>query len=584
MPHGTMAAHDLRYRRRQVQSGNPRHMQITTFKTRGSALALILLGCATAASAQSTDNAVKASPAETANALSAALPSHLQDFDAYVEGVRKQFDVPGIAVAIIKDGKVVLERGFGVRELGQPAPVDAHTLFAIASNTKAFTAASLSMLADDGKLDLDDRVIDHLPWFQMADPYVTREMRVRDLLAHRSGLGLGAGDLLYWPGTDYSTQEVARRLRHVPLTGSFRGQYAYDNILYGVAQLVIEQVSGQSYAQFLQTRIFAPLGMDETRFNSDALRVDDNVATGHARADFTDLQPTPRMAWGNVSGAGGLYSSAHDLVKWMRVQLDGGVIAPAVETGGKEQRLFSAQRHKAMWSVLTPMPINEPSVPELLPAKPNFLGYGEGWQLSDYRGRKLVWHTGGWPGMVSRLTLVPEHKLGVVVLTSAEVGSAFNAVTMRVLDAYLGGPSTDWTAAYAAALAKAQGEADDSWQKHLAARDAKSKPSLPLARYAGTYRDPWYGDVVIEQRGGKLLMHFSRTAALAGELSHWQHDTFVVRWNERWLNADAFVNVALTADGAIREVRMEAVSPLTDFSFDFQDLRLAPVVRKADAK
>jgi len=557
---GTTAAHALRYRRRQVQSGNPRHMQINTFKARGLALALALLGCATAASAQTTGNAVEAGPAETANAPSAALPPQLQDFDAYVEGVRRQFDVPGIAVAIVKDGKVVLERGYGVRELGKPAPVDAHTLFAIASNTKAFTAASLSMLADDGKLDLDDRVIDHLPWFQMSDPYVSREMRLRDLLAHRSGLGLGAGDLLYWPGTDYSTQEVARRLRHVPLTGSFRGQYAYDNILYGVAQLVIEQASGQSYAQFLQARIFAPLGMDETRFNSDALRADDHVATGHAKADFSDLQPAPRMAWGNVSGA------------------------PAVETGGKEQRLFSAQRHKAMWSVLTPMPISEPSVPELLPARPNFLGYGEGWQLSDYRGRKLVWHTGGWPGMVSRLTLVPEHKLGVVVLTSAEVGSAFNAVTMRVLDAYLGGPSTDWTAAYAAALAKAKGKADDSWQKHLAARDAKSKPSLPLARYAGTYRDPWYGDVVIQQRAGKLLMRFSRTAALVGELRHWQHDTFVVHWNERWLNADAFVNFALTADGAIRDVRMEAVSPLTDFSFDFQDLRLAPVEPKTATK
>lgn len=555
------------------------------------AFALALWCGSGAAIAQARGNAVvpvradAAAVAAPASAYApAALPAQLQDFDAYVEGVRKQFDVPGIAVAIVKDGRIVLERGFGVRELGQPAPVEPRTLFAIASITKAFTAASLSMLADDGKLSLDDRVIDHLPWFQMSDPYVTREMRLRDLLSHRSGLGLGAGDLLYWPGTDYSTQEVARRLRHVPLTGSFRGQYAYDNILYGVAQLVIEQVSGQSYAQFLQARIFAPLGMDDTRFNSDALRADDNVATGHAKADFSDLQPAPRMTWGNVSGAGGLYSSVHDMAQWMRVQLDGGVIAPATGAGGEERRLFSAARQKAMWSVITPIPISEPTVPELLPARPNFLGYGEGWQLSDYRGRKLVSHTGGWPGMVSRLTLVPEHKLGVIVLTSAEVGGAFNAVTMRALDAYLDAPRTDWTAAYAAALAKSRGKADESWQKHLDARDAKSKPSLPLARYAGTYRDPWYGDVVVGQRDGKLVMRFTRTAALVGELRHWQHDTFVVRWNERWLNADAFVNFALTPDGAVREARMEAISPLTDFSFDFQDLRLAPVVPTAAAK
>jgi CubicO group peptidase (beta-lactamase class C family) len=447
-------------------------------------------------------------------------------------------------------------------------------LFAIASNTKAFTSASLSMLADEGKLSLDDRVVDILPWFQMSDAYVTREMRVRDLLAHRSGLSLGAGDLLYWPTTDYSTEEVARRLRNVPLTGNFRGQYAYDNILFGVAQLVVEKASGMSYEQFLRTRIFQPLGMDETRFNSDALQPRDNVATGYAKADFKDLQPAPRMTWRNVSGAGGLYSSVHDLAKWVRLQLAGGVISGEGE-GAK--RLFSGKRQQEMWSMLTPIPVGEPAVPELAASKPNFYGYGEGWLLSDYRGEKLVWHTGGWPGMVSRITLVPSQRLGVIVLTSAELSGPFHAITLRAIDAYLNAPKTDWSAAYAAARAKQEAKADDSWEKHLKARDATSKPSLPLARYAGTYRDPWYGDVVITRTGDGLGIRFAHTPELVGTLSHWQHDTFVVRWNERWLNADAFINFALTPDGAIREVRMEPISPLTDFSFDFQDLRLAPV-------
>ncbi|MEG3192650.1 serine hydrolase [Lysobacter sp. D1-1-M9] len=505
-----------------------------------------------------------------------ALPAPLRDFDAYVDGVREQFQVPGIAVAIVKDGEVVLQRGFGVREIGGDAPVDQHTLFAIASLTKAFTSASLSMLADDGKLELDDRVIDHLPWFRMADAYVTGEMRIRDLLVHRSGLALGAGDLLYWPGTDYSTEEVARRLKHVPLSGQFRGQYAYDNILYGVAQLVIEAASGMPYEAFLRRRIFQPLGMQDTRFNSDALLPGDNVASGHSRADFTELQPAPRMSWANVSGAGGLYSSVHDMSRWMRVQLGEGVIAPA-QGGAEAQRLFSENRHKAMWSMVTPIPIREPSVPELAPVQPDFLGYAEGWQVSDYRGEKLVWHTGGWPGMVSRLTLVPEHELGVIVLTSAELGGAFNAVTMRVLDAYLGAPKTDWTAAYAAALAKAQDKAAADWAEHQAARDRRSRPSLPLAEYAGTYRDPWYGDVLISHDDAGLAVSFARTPQLAGTLSHWQHNTFVVRWNERWLNADAFLSFSLTPDGEIREARMEAISPLTDFSFDFHHLRLAPL-------
>ena len=514
----------------------------------------------------------------TAQGAASSLPKQLQDFDAYVEAVRDQFEVPGIAVAIVKDGEVVLERGYGVREMGKSETVDANTLFAIASNTKAFTSASLSILADEGKLTLDDRVIDHLTWFRMSDPYVTYEMRIRDLLAHRSGLGLGAGDLLYWPSTDYSNEEVARRLRDVPLSGGFRQQYAYDNILFGVAQLVIEKASGRAYADFLQTRIFAPLGMTNTRYNSDFLQPGENVATGHAKSDFTRLEPAPRMTWSNVGGAGGIYSSVHDMAQWMRVQLDGGVISGE---GNDARRLFSAQRQREMWTMLTPIAVPEPSVPELAAAKPNFLGYGEGWNLSDYRGRKLVWHTGGWPGMVSRVTLVPEHKLGIVVLTNQEVGAAFNAITLRALDAWLDVPGdttgTDWLAAYAAAVTKSQGKADDSWQQHLAARDSDSKPSLPLSGYVGTYRDPWYGDVAISREGGKLMLRFTRTAQLVGELSHWQHDTFIVRWSERWLNADAFVNFALGPDGNIREVRMQAISPLTDFSFDFHDLRLVPL-------
>jgi len=197
--------------------------------------------------------------------------------------------------------------------------------------------------------------------------------------------------------------------------------------------------------------------------------------------------------------------------------------------------------------------------------------------LSDYRGRKVVSHTGGWPGMVSRVTMVPQQNLGVIVLTNAEVGGAFNAVTMRVLDAFADAPRTDWTAAYAAALAKQKGKSDEDWRKHVEARAANAPPSRPLSEYARTYRDPWYGDIVVEQGKDGLVMRFSRTPDLVGRMEPWQHDTFVVRWNERWLNADAFVTFALDADGKVREARMEAISPLTDFSFDFQDLRLAPV-------
>lgn len=510
-----------------------------------------------------------------ATATADARPVALADFDAYVDATRKQFDVPGIAVAIVKDGKIVLEMGSGVRKLGDPAKVDAHTRFAIASNTKAFTAASLAILADEKKLDMNDRVVDRLPWFQMSDPYVTREMRVRDLLAHRSGLSLGAGDLLYWPATTYTTKEVVERLRYVPITNSFRAEYAYDNILFAVAGLVIEQVSGRPWADFVRDRIFQPLGMTESITSApDHINPGDDTAIGHAKFDFKDLKPVEPMSWNNNPSAGGIYSSVHDLSKWMTMQLAGGVYTDA---NGKQQRLFSAARQKEMWSLLTPIRIPEPSVPELKAAVPNFSGYGEGWFVSDYRGHKLVWHTGGWPGMVSRLTLVPDLNLGVVVLTNQESGAAFQAVTMRALDAYMDAPKTDWIAAYAASVKKAEGNADDSMKQHEAARMKGAKPSLPLDGYVGTYRDPWYGDVKVSKQGGKLVMSFTKTAQLTGTLEPWQHDTFIAHWNDRSLNGDAFVNFALDPDGKVREVRMEPVSPLTDFSFDFQDLRLAPV-------
>ncbi|HTV84266.1 MAG TPA: serine hydrolase [Dyella sp.] len=552
-----------------------------------SPLSLRLTGCcallafASAAPAWSAAVGPESRPVAE-QAAQAALPPMLQDFGSYVDSARAAFHVPGIAVAIVKDGKVVWEQGYGLREAGKPDKVDAHTLFAIASNTKAFTAAALQMLAEQGKVNMDARVTDYLPWFQMSDPYVTHEMRVRDLLAHRSGLSLGAGDLLYWPPTTYSTKEVVERLAKVPLTNGFRSHYAYDNILFAVATLIIEKASGQTYADYIRDHIFKPVGMDESLIDMTYLKPGMDVATGHALFDFKDLKPVPPMAWLNDPGAGGIYASVHDLAKWMNVQLAGGQL-PGTDADGKPRRLFSQDSQNQMWTVLTPIPVSKPPIAELQPLMPNFSGYGEGWFLSDYHGQKMVWHTGGWPGMVSRLTLVPALHLGVVVLTNQESGAAFNAITYRVLDAYLNpGNKTDWVAVYEKAVNYAHGNADESWNKHQALRDAKSKPSLPLANYAGTYRDPWYGDIVISNENGKLRMRFSKTRQLIGTMEPWQHDTFIVRWDDRALNADAFVEFALDADGHVRDMRMQPVSPLTDFSFDFQDLRPVPL-KDADA-
>lgn len=509
-------------------------------------------------------------------------PAALKDFDAYVERVLKTFDVPGMAVAIVKDGKVVMEKGYGVQNVASGKKADARTLFAIASNTKAFTAASLSMLADRGKLDMGGRVITYLPWFRMSDPDVTHEMRVRDLLAHHSGLSLGAGDLLYWPTTDYSSKEVAERLAKVPLKYGFRSQYFYDNILFGVASQVIENVSGKTYQQFLKSNFFEPLGMHDTRFNYHYIKSsDDDVATGYAKYDFKDLKPVAKLAWANASGAGGIYSSVHDMSKWIIAQINGGVYGK--NDDGSSKRLFSAERHQEMWSVQTAIEPSQSKIPELAAITPDYQGYGEGWFLSQYDSHKMVYHTGGWPGFVSRVTMIPDQKLGMVVLTNQESGAAFQAVTNRILDAYLGSRKTDWVAVYQKANQKQKQHADDSWQKHEAARDKNAGPSLKLADYAGTYNDPWYGDVKITKQGDKLVMQFAHTKQLLGDMTHWSRDTFLVRWRDRSLNADAFVTFALTPDGKIREMRIKAISPRTDFSFDFQDLRLTPVDEDKDA-
>jgi CubicO group peptidase (beta-lactamase class C family) len=497
--------------------------------------------------------------------------------DHVVERARKTFDVPGIAVAVVKDGKVVVAKGYGLRKLGDPAPVTEHTLFRIASNTKAFTSAALAILVDQKRINWDDPVVQHLPAFQMYDPYVTREMTIRDLLTHRSGLGLGAGDLMFFPASDLSPEEIVRRLRFIKPATSFRSAYAYDNLLYLVAGSIIPAATnGTSWAEFLKTQIFAPLGMTDTVTDTYAFKAAKDAATPHNKLSGK-LAALPQENVDNNAPAGALVSSVADLAKWLTVQLNGGVL-----DGNK--RLFSAAQSREMWSPVTILPIEEPgkeSHPAFSETRPNFQAYGLGWNLRDYRGKKLVSHNGALQGFVSRTVMVPDLKLGVVVLTNAEATGAHSAIANTILDRYLNAPETDWIAAYQARDHKEEQEAQEAIRKSSASRKADSKPSLPLAAYAGRYRDPWYGDVRIEEHAGKLSIYFTHSADLAGDLEHWQHDTFVARWKNRTLDADAYVTFTLTPESEIGEMRMKAVSPMTDFSFDFHDLLFKPVAINA---
>jgi CubicO group peptidase (beta-lactamase class C family) len=493
------------------------------------------------------------------------------DLDQWVARAMQTFEVPGIGLAIVKDDAVVVAKGYGVRKLGEPAPVDARTLFGIASNTKVFTATALGLLVEEGKIEWDAPVVRYLPAFAMSDPYVTHEMTVRDLLVHRSGLGLGAGDLLWWPESTYNRKEVAERLRYIPLATSFRSAYAYDNVLYLVAGELIEKISGQSWEDFVSSRILAKVGMTGSNVRHSAAAPGSragNVASTHARVDGR-VRPIRPFESDNTNPAGGINSSAEDMAKWLRVQLSGGKLADGT-------RLFSAATARQLTSIVTPIPIG--TAPAELPAQQlTFHGYGLGLDLRDYRGHKLVTHTGGLPGYVSRVAMIPDASLGVVVLTNQESGAAFDSIAFHILDHYLGAPAFDWIDGYTKVQARSDANVAAAAGRGSAARDASAKPSLPLARYAGTYRDAWYGDITVALESGKLVMRFGHTPALSGELEPWQHDTFVARWKDPELRADAYVTFALNPDGTIDQVKMRAVSPSTDFSFDFQDLLLKPV-------
>ena len=490
------------------------------------------------------------------------------DLDADVKRILAQFDVPGMAVAIVKDGQVVTARGFGVRKLGERAPVDGKTVFEIASNSKAFTAAALAMLVDEGKLAWDDPVTKHLPDFQMYDAYVTHEMTVRDLLVHRSGLGLGAGDLLWWPTTNFTTDEIIQRLRYIKPATSFRNSYAYDNLLYIVAGKIIAQKSGKPWGDTVRERILAPLGMNMTTTSLAENAGNANVSSPHSKingkAAVVKALPVP-----NAVGAVGINTSAEDIARWMTLLLNGGKI-------DADKRLFSAAQSEEMWTAQTPMKINEPK-PSMAATKPNFFAYGLGFQLRDYKGRKLAMHGGALQGFYSRVVMVPEAKLGIAIFTNAESGGAMTSLQYRLLDHYLGAAPTDWIKVIGD-LEKEATAKDLAKQKSASAtRAARSSPSLPLASYDGEYQDAWYGTVSIKKAGSKRVMSFSKTPDLTGELEHFQHDTFIVRWKERNFNADAYVTFSLNPDGSIERMKMAPVSSETDFSYDFADLTFVPV-------
>lgn len=493
-----------------------------------------------------------------------------------VKQAMKTFDVPGVAVAIVKDDKVVMAKGFGVKRLGSKGEVNADTLFGIASNTKAFTAAAIAVLVDEGKLSWDDKVVDLLPGFKLYDPYVTAQLTVRDMLSHRSGLGLGAGDLMIWPSSNVTNEEILKKIQHIKPASSMRSKYAYNNIMFVLAGEVVAKVSGMSWEDFVRSRILNPLSMNHSRMKFSRISKDNtNVASPHVPVEGV-LEVVGGDFLENFLAAGSMASSVNDMSQWLKVQLNGGLIGQQAED---ELRLFSARQQQQMWH---PNVMNTVSEFDKEHFNTHFRGYGLGWGLNDYHGYKVVSHTGGILGMVSRVALVPELKLGMVVLTNQQSGSAFMAITNDILNRYIKGQSKDWVSIYDKRLKELKAKTKAELEKVMNERDSQSKPSLPLKSYAQTYRDDWYGDIEVSYKGQKnanaLSISFSRTPELVGVLEHFQHNTFIVRWHNRAFEADAFINFQLNHQGEVETATMKAISDATDFSFDFADLSLKPKI------
>jgi CubicO group peptidase (beta-lactamase class C family) len=484
-------------------------------------------------------------------------------------------------LALVEPGRAPLTKGYGVRKLGESAPMDQHTLFSIASNTKAFTAAALAILVDEGKLSWDDKVADRLPGFRMYDPYASHEMTVRDLLVHRSGLGLGAGDLLFWPQSTVGREDLVHRLRYIAPATSFRSGYAYDNVLYVVAGEVVEAVSGKSWEDFIVERIFQPLGMNESAPSVGMIKSNNRSwphtrLNGRARNVGGTVEPIS-IAPGvdNAAPAGGINASPNDMARWLQLQLDRGVMG--------NKRLFSEATAKEMWTPQVLVPVSSEHS-AIAATQPTFHTYGLGWNVKDYRGHRIVTHSGFVEGSASVTFLIPDQKVGFIVMINAEDTEAHEAIAYHLLDHYLGLAKTDWVSAFA----KAHRAKIDNAIRALDAAEAATKqqsnsaqsrgPSLDSQAYAGTYRDAWYGDVTIDYRDGDLNIDFKVSPGMSGPLEHVRFDTFRTRFTDRRME-DAYITFALKPDGRIEHAKLQAISPLADFSFDYQDLLLKPVAR-----
>lgn len=439
--------------------------------------------------------------------------------DAYLSQAQKDWKIPGISIGIIKDGEVILSKGYGMLEAGKTDPANGASLYAIASNTKAFISASLGILVDEGKVNWDDPVRKHLPYFALYDSYASEHTTVRDLLCHRVGLGTYSGDVI-WYKSNYPAEEVVKRARYVPKAYEYRAGYGYSNLMFITAGEVIKAVSGKSWDVFVKDRILEPLGMERTQTSVTKLEDMSNVAQPH-KPDGWANNPIPYAKWDNMGAAGGIISSTDDMLKWIKLQLNQG------KHGDKQ--IFSESAQETFWTPHNNYFVNKYTQNNF--RNRHVSGYALGWSYFDYAGRMVMRHGGGYDGMYSQVAMVPEEELGIVVLTNSMRGIS-SPLVYYILDRFMNQEEKDWSKE---GLGWEKG-AMDAWAKRENGQKGKRKlgtsPSLELDSYRGTYLDKMYGELNIRMEDGKLQLEIPHAPSLNAHLEHWHDDTFEIKWKE----------------------------------------------------
>ena len=495
-----------------------------------------------------------------ANVLSIAQQNPQADaLIQYIEEARLKWEVPAVAIGIIHNDSIVLLKGFGEREVGTGKTVDANTMFAVASNTKAFTAAAIGMLVDEGKADWDDPVTKYLPWFKLYHPYVTESLTIRDLLSHRSGLTTFSGDLI-WYGSDHSRNEILRRARYLKPEHGFRSEFGYSNILYLAAGQIVEKISGMTWDDFLKQRIFEPLGMEHTNTTVSALDLKGNTAIPHNDVD-DKVVAISYLNWDNIGPAGSINSTASDMLKWIRLQLNNGKI--------NDEQLVSVRALREMRTPQTIQGVSQFS--ERLWPSTHFKSYGMGWGLMDYQGKKIISHSGGYDGMISYSGFVPEANLGFVILTNKN-STLYYPLMYKILDTFLSSDDFDWSN-YFFELNQKNEEAKAKATANDNAEIKPTSPTLPLERYCGTYSATMYGEVIVEMAKDDLYLKFAHTPIFHAPLKHLEYNTFTLKFADVPSLSFGKAAFIIGMGDKVEQLKIDVPNP----DFDFTELELIKI-------